>query len=193
MGHTSQPPSSDEAELIPGLHAKDSNDIDILFDRYSRLVLSTACRILGDPSEAEEVVQEVFFYLYRRPDLFDPSKGTAKAWISRIALSRALDRKLSLARRRLYAGADIGCLELRADTDVEHEIQTKLSRQCLDEAFTELTQMQRRTIELFYFEGLGLREIGQQLRQPLGRVRHYLYRGLGRLRKNPIVNRLRCK
>jgi RNA polymerase sigma-70 factor (ECF subfamily) len=148
---------------------------------------------LGDPSEAEEVVQEVFFYLYRRPDLFDPSKGTVKAWISRIALSRALDRKLSLARKRFHAGADIGSLELRGKTDLDQEVETKLSRQHLERAFAELTQRQRRTIELFYFEGLELREISERLRQPLGTVRHHLYRGLERLRKSPVLHRLRRK
>jgi RNA polymerase sigma-70 factor (ECF subfamily) len=147
---------------------------------------------LGDPSEAEEVVQEVFFYLYRKSELFDPSKGSVKAWISQITVSRALDRKLYLARRRFYAGADINSLELPGETDLDEEIETKLSRKQLESAFAELTAMQRRTIELFYFEGLALREIGQQLRQPLGRVRHYLYRGLERLRKSPLLGRLRC-
>jgi len=182
-----------DAELITRLHAQDSTSLDTLFHRYSGLVLGTAFRVLGNPSEAEEVVQDVFFYVYRRSEVFDPSKGSVKAWINQITVSRALDRKLSLARRRLCRGADIGSLELRADTDLEREIGTKLSRQYLERAFAELTPMQRRTIELFYFEGWGLREIGQKLRQPLGRVRHHLYRGLGRLRKSPVVDRLRCK
>lgn len=191
----SQTPESalrDDTDVIALLHARDSGHLDVLFDRYSRSVLGTACRVLGDPSEAEEVVQEVFFYLYRKSELFDPSKGSVKAWISQITVSRALDRKLYLARRRFYAGADINSLELPGETDLDEEIETKLSRKQLESAFAELTAMQRRTIELFYFEGLALREIGQQLRQPLGRVRHYLYRGLERLRKSPLLGRLRC-
>lgn len=43
-----------------------SKDLVVLFDRYSGLVLGTAYRVLGDPSEAEEVVQEVFLYVYRK-------------------------------------------------------------------------------------------------------------------------------
>jgi RNA polymerase sigma-70 factor, ECF subfamily len=192
MGETSEAASRDDTELIALLHARDSGHLDVLFDRYSRLVLGTASHVLGDPSEAEEVVQEVFLYLYRKSELFDPSKGSLKAWISRITFSRALDRKLYLARRRFYAGADISSVELPGQTDLDQEIETKLSRKELESAFTELTAMQRRTIELFYFEDLELREIGEQLRQPLGRVRHHLYRGLERLRKSPVLHRLRC-
>jgi RNA polymerase sigma-70 factor (ECF subfamily) len=192
-GETPKLGSSEDAQLIARLHAGNSNHLDVLFRRYSRWVLGTASRVLGDPTEAEEVVQEVFLYVYRRSEFFDPSKGSMKAWISRITLSRALDRKLSLARRRVYAGADIGSLEVQAETDLDREIETKLSRQHLERALAELTQMQRRTIEFFYFEGLELKEISERLREPLGNVRHYLYRGLARLRKNPIVHRLRRK
>jgi RNA polymerase sigma-70 factor, ECF subfamily len=184
---------SEDIDLLAHLQAKDSNDLDVLFDRYYGLVLGTALRVLGDASEAEEVVQEVFFYVYRKSQLFDPSKGSLKAWIIQIAFSRALDRKSYLARRRFHTGADIGSLELSGETDLEHEIEAKLSRKHLERAFTELTDDQRRTIEFFYFEGLDLREISERLREPLGRVRHHLYRGLGRLRKSGLLHRLRCK
>ena len=169
-----------------------STDLVVLFDRYSRLVLGTAYRVLGDPSEAEEVVQEVFLYVCRKSQLFDPSKGSIKAWISQIALSRALDRKSYLARRKTCA-ADIASLEIRTETDLEHEVEARLSRKHLESAFAELTDVQRRTIECFYFEGLELKEISQQLRQPLGTVRHHLYRGLERLRKSSLLRRLRRK
>jgi RNA polymerase sigma-70 factor (ECF subfamily) len=58
-------------------------------------------------------------------------------------------------------------------------------------AFEDLTQMQRRTLELFYFQGMELREISQRLGEPIGNVRHHFYRGLERLRKSPAVKRLR--
>src|SRR5205823_4482427 len=115
--------SSEDKELLAHLQADNSSDLDVLFDRYYRLVLGTALRILGDPSEAEEVAQEVFFYLYRKPQVFDPSKGTLKAWIIQIAISRSLDRKSYLARRGLHIAADIGALELSGETDLEQQIE----------------------------------------------------------------------
>lgn len=187
---TSETASREDAELVARLQNRDSGDLDLLFDRYSRLVLGTAFRVLGDPSEAEEVVQEVFLYVHRKSQLFDPSKGSIKAWIIQIALSRALDRKSYLARRKTYS-ADIASLEIRTATDLEHEVEARLNRKYLENAIAELSDVQRRTIEFFYFEGLDLKEISQQLRQPLGRVRHHLYRGLERLRKSSLLLRLR--
>jgi len=117
--------------------------------------------------------------------LFDEAKGSAKNWIIQIAMHRALDRKSHLARRGFYAGTDIAALgdTLLGETDLDREIGAKLNRVQLEKAFEQLPEMQRLTLELFYFEGLDLREISEKLNQPLGNSRHYFYRGLERLRK----------
>lgn len=174
--------------------ARDSVDnLDILFERYSRLVLGTAWRILGNSSDAEEIVQDVFLYIYRNPELFDPSKGTLKAWIVHITFCRALDRRLHSARRRFLPSTAIDSLTLSEETDIEQQLEAKLSRKYLDQALAGLSRMQRQTIESFYFEGLELREISEHLGQPLGNVRHHLYRGLKRLSKSSLLHELRCK
>jgi RNA polymerase sigma-70 factor, ECF subfamily len=181
-----------DRELLYPLRASECSEIGALFERYSRLVLAIASRVLGDASEAEEVVQEVFLYLYRKPSLFDPCKGSLKAWIVQLTLSRALDRKSYLRRRRWWA-ADIESLELPQRTDLETQIEARLNRKHLERALAGLSQMQRRTIECFYFDGLDLREISQQLSQPIGNVRHHFYRGLRRLRQSAVIHSLRCK
>jgi RNA polymerase sigma-70 factor (ECF subfamily) len=186
----SAPIPQDDCEPVARLQTQEISELDLLFVRYSRLVFGTACRVLGDPSEAEEVVQDVFFYLYRKSELFNPSKGSLKAWIIQITLCRALDRKLYLARRGFYMGEDIDSLQLREQADLEQHVQAKLSRKYLETAFAELTEMQRRTIEFFYFEDLNLREISKLLSKPLGTVRHNLYRGLERLRKSSHLHSL---
>jgi RNA polymerase sigma-70 factor (ECF subfamily) len=175
------------------LQAKNTNALETLFNRYSRLVNGIAFRILRDHSEAEEVVQEAFFYIYQKASVFDPAKGGAKAWIVQIAYSRALDRKAHLSRRGFYAGTEIDSLDdtLIGKTDVEREIGARINFAHLQNAFRDLTQVQRRTLELFYFEGLELREISERLQEPFGNVRHHFYRGLERLRKSPSVQRLR--
>jgi RNA polymerase sigma-70 factor (ECF subfamily) len=167
--------------------------LEILFGRYARLVLAIARGIVRDCGEAEDVVQEAFFYLYKKSILFDEAKGSAKNWIIQIALHRALDRKAHLARRGFYAGTDIGALgdTLLGETDLDREIGAKLNRLQLEKAFEQLPEMQRLTLELFYFEGLDLREISKKLNQPLGNSRHHFYRGLERLRKSAFVQRLR--
>jgi RNA polymerase sigma-70 factor, ECF subfamily len=171
----------------------EATDLDLLFDRYSGLVLSTACRILGDPSEAQDVAQEVFFYVYRKSQLYDPSKGSIKAWIIQIAFSRALDRKLYLARWRFQDGSDASSLEMSGPANLEQEIDRRLSRKYLEKALAELSEMQRRTIEFFYFADLNLHEISERLSEPLGCVRHHLYRGLAHLRRSTALGTFRHK
>ena len=184
--------SSDE-EIMAALQRNETAALNLLFDRYARLVFSIALRVLNDHSEAEEVVQDAFFYVYQKSALFDPARGTAKAWIVQIAYNRAFDRKAYLARRGFYTGTDVELLDdtMLGPTDMEREVGAKLNRQHLEKAFEELTEAQRRTIELFYFEGMELREISEKFDEPLGNVRHHFYRGLDRLRKSAFVQKLR--
>ena len=186
--------SSDE-RLIARLKAQDSQALDILFSRHSRLVYSIALRILHDAGEAEEVVQECFLYVYRKAETFEPSRGSGKVWIVQVAYSRARDRKAHLSRRGFYVRTNIESLELE-DTlsgrdDIESEIEARLDLSSLQCAFGDLTELQRETLKLYYFEDMGLREISERLHEPLGNVRHHFYRGLERLRRSTLVERLR--
>jgi RNA polymerase sigma-70 factor (ECF subfamily) len=185
--------SSDE-ELMARLQSNDCNALDALFKRYSRLVFGIALRILGNRGESEDIVQDVFFYMYQKPALFDPAKGSAKGWIVQIAFSRALDRRAHLSRRAYYSGTNVDILAdtLVGSSDLEQEVVARLNRIHLQRAFEELPAVQRRTIEMFYFEGLQLREISQRLDESLGNVRHHFYRGLQRLRKSSFVQSLRA-
>lgn len=167
-----------------------SDDIDALFSRYSQIVLGAAYRVLHDANEAEDVVQEVFLYLHQKGQLFDPSKGSIKTWIMQIAVSRALDRKIHLTRRAFLNRTELDCLRLPEHADLERHIEARLNRTHIEKAFSELTNPQRKTIEFFYFEGLDLRDISEELREPLANVRHHLYRGLQRLRKSSVLHNL---
>jgi RNA polymerase sigma-70 factor (ECF subfamily) len=184
-----------DEELMGRLQANDATALDLLFDRYSRLVLGIALRVLHDYGEAEDVVQEVFFHVFQKASLFDPLKGYAKGWIVQVAFHRALDKRAHLGRRGFYLGTEIESLDdtLLGETDLDREIGAKLNRAQLERAFEELPEIQRRTLELFYFEGLELREISEKLNEPLANVRHHYYRGLAKLRKSAFVKKLREK
>lgn len=188
------PPLSDEA-LMASLRNDDQSALEILFGRYSKLVFGIAFRILRDVGEAEEIVQECFIYLYQKARSFEPAKGSAKVWIVQVAYCRARDRKAHLSRRGFYVRTDIESLGLD-DTlagveDVEREIRVKLDFDRLQCAFEDLSEVQRQTLKLFYFEELDLREISERLHEPLGNVRHHFYRGIERLRKSAVIEKLR--
>src|SRR5260370_12579032 len=150
--------SPSDEEVMSSLQAKDSKALELLFDRYSGLVFGIALRILNDHSEAEEVVQEAFFYIYQKALIFDPLKGSAKGWIVQVAFSRARDRKAHLSRRGFYSGTDIDSLDdtLLGQNDVEREIGARLDFSQLQCAFEDLTHMQTHTLSTFYFQPMHL-------------------------------------
>jgi RNA polymerase sigma-70 factor, ECF subfamily len=163
-----------------------------LFERYSRVIFVVTLRIIRDRGEAEELVQDVFIHLLQRGVQFDPTRGTAKAWIIQIAHHRALDRKAYLERRAFYASTEVSDdLNLPSEgRDLEGIIGDRESIARIRTAFGVLTAEQSLTLELHFLSGLELREIAFRLNDSLGNVRHYLYRGLSRLRKHTTIQTL---
>ena len=192
-GKVSELAPPDDHDLMVRLEKREPKALEILFGRYSRLVRGIAIRTLKDYGEAEDALQDTFLYVYRRAALFDPCKGSLKAWIVQVAFHRALDRKLRLRREGSYLGAEIVSVNdnLPGATDLDREIGARLDRAQLKRAFAEIPEAQRRTLEMYYFEGLELREIAEQRNEPLGNVRHHYYRGLEQLRKSVFVGKLR--
>jgi RNA polymerase sigma-70 factor, ECF subfamily len=186
--------ASDE-DLLVALRSSDRKALAELFHRYSRLVFSIGFRILREAGEAEDIVQEVFLFLNQRAELFDAKKGGAKAWLVQVAYHRSLDRKEYLYRRNFYFGTDPGPLAdtLMGQVDLERDLGSKLNRERLREAFQNLSERQRLTLELFFFEEFEFREISERLDESLENVRHHYYRGLQKLRKDAFVRKLKDK
>ena len=183
---------SDEG-LMDSLKENDQDALAELFRRYSRLVFSIGFRILEDAGEAEEIVQDVFLYLHQKSTQFDQAKGSAKAWIIQVTHSRSLDRKKFLRRRHFYVGTDVVELAdtLAGTSDVERHVMSKWNLGQLEIALRDLPDKQRRTLEMFFFDGLALKEIAQKLGESAENVRHHYYRGLQKLRRNGIVQTLK--
>ena len=98
---------------------------------------------------------------------------------------RAFDRRAYLHRRHFYSGTDRQeCTNAVAEGNrPEIAMMERLTAQQLRAAFSHLNEKQRRTLELFFFEGLTLMEIAARTNEDVGNVRHYYYRGLERLRQ----------
>jgi RNA polymerase sigma-70 factor, ECF subfamily len=174
-----------DEELLDRVRSKDEKALLILFRHYSRLAFSIGCRILRDKGEAEDLVQEIFLRLPAEANSFDNSKGSARTWMVQLVYRRAFDRRSYLHRRHFYNGTDI--LEhanaLIGESDLEKDVIERLTTQQLRGAFDDLSEKQRETLNLFFFEGLKLREIAERFGADLTNVRHHYYRGLERLRR----------
>lgn len=195
ISDTSEVSSVSDEQLMEGLKNKSPESLGELFRRYSRLVFSIGFRILRDRGEADEVVQEVFLFLFQRAELYDERKGGAKAWLLQVAYHRSLDRKEYVYRRNFYSGTNVDFLAdtLRGKGDVEGDFESKRNKERLKEAFDKLTDRQRLTLELFFFEGLDFREIAARLDESHENIRHHYYRGLQKLRKGAFLKDLRDK
>lgn len=182
-GHRAEPAKSD-AQLIADLHQASGDALDLLLRRYARLVHRVAANILRDPTEAEDITQEVFFEISRKAHLYDPQRGTVKVWLLQYAYHRTLRRKADLQRRAAYRGEPIELVDVRADRT--HVAQPLLScqerRWLLRAGLDRLPERQRTTLELVCLEELTLRDVAARLSVSLGCARHYYYRGLARLR-----------
>lgn len=171
--------------------AGDSAAFARLYDQLSRPLYAVALRILNDPTEAEDVLHDVFITLWDKASDFDPARGNAFSWAITLTRNRAIDR-IRQRRRRRELLADAAPADLApgfgadahaspaadaADTAGLHD-----DAQAVRAAVAALPGEQRRALELAYFSGLTQQEIAEHLQQPLGTIKARIRRGLLKLR-----------
>jgi len=183
---------SDEC-LAARVIEKDKDALAILFRRYSRLVRGIALRIVGDASEADDLLQDVFLFVYRKISVFDPSKASFRSWMVQITYQRAIDRRRYLHSRHFYTHVDLEGAEALVDHRgrEEGELLRGLCGNATVWGLLEgLTGDQRDTLTLHFFEGYTFDEIALKLGQSLGNIRNHYYRGLDKLRKQMFPGKL---
>jgi RNA polymerase sigma-70 factor (ECF subfamily) len=173
-----------DEELMLRLQEGQNDGLAVLFDRYQKLVLSIALKIVRDPGEAEDVTQTVFLDVFRAVAQFDPRKGNTKVWLMQYAYHRAINRRQHLEGREFYRNTELEeeveprPVEARAILGLSVPETKALVRQGME----ALSDTQRRVIELACYEGLSMREIAERTGESFVNVRHHYYRGLQRLR-----------
>ena len=187
-------------ELILAQVLEGSKDaLGLLFRRHARAVRNTAQRILRDAAEAEDLVQEVFLFVFRKAGLFDPTRGSARSWLIQVAYHRAFDRRRHLASRRFYTH-----LELEEKNLLTEELQTTVAtyQDAIEAAFGQdvlrrieesLSEVQKRVVRLRFFDGYTMEEIGKILGESSGNARNHYYRALERMRKEVFGSKLKTK
>jgi RNA polymerase sigma-70 factor (ECF subfamily) len=151
-----------------------------VYDQTAAGVLGIVRRVLRDPAQSEEVMQEVLLEVWRTAARFDSSVGSANAWIMTLAHRRAVDRVRS--EERAVAR------ELRAQTaaiDYDEVVDAALARleqERVRRCLGGLTDLQRQSVALAYYGGYSYREVAQLLGVPVGTVKTRMRDGLIRLR-----------
>ena len=174
-------PEVADDQLMEQLRKGSREALALLFRRHTRAVRNVAYRILRDESEADDLVQEVFLFLFQKGALFDASKGSASSWIIQIAYHRAINRRQYLTVRHHYDANELE--EQRLEPNERRLfVDAVVARTLLNRLREQISIEQRQTLEFHLFDGYTFREIAEKTGQTLGNVRNHYYRGLERLR-----------
>ncbi len=176
-----------DPDLLAHLRSGNNDALAVLFERYHRLILSVAFKILRDPAEAEDVMQSIFLEIYKVAGQFDAARGTVKVWLLQYAYHRSLNRREYLKLRGFYQREQ---REPRpsdsresATGDAAPSSLTPPEACCMvREPFETLNYAQRTVLHMAYFEDMPLKDIAERTGDSLGNVRHHYYRALHRLR-----------
>src|SRR3954453_15236527 len=180
-------PSVQSSSLLPAVAHGDMRAFEQLYDRHSSTLYALLLRILSNPDDAQEVLQETFVKAWTNAKMFDAVRGSDVAWLISIARSRGIDRlgprkirgdREDDAGRELSTGT--GFVEKRtgADDAIESE-----ERMAVRGALAELPEPQRVALALAYFEGLSQSEIAAKLGEPLGTIKTRMQLGMKKLRE----------
>jgi len=161
----------------------DHDALTELYDRHGRIVYSLALRIVRDPRDAEEVVQDVFAQAWRQSSRYSAGRGSVIAWLMTLTRSRAIDRARG-RRARPDATSDSAAIVDVSDSGASADEQLAWIAQAAQvrAALAALPLLQRVAIELAFYEGLTHTEIADRLEQPLGTVKTRIRQGLLKLR-----------
>ena len=176
----------DDEELMQRLAYRDLVAFRALYDRYGNLVYSAALRVVRDAQIAEDMVQEIFLRIWRKPESYVAQRGRFVTWLTSVTRNRGVDEVRSRGRRFRHetASPEEQERELPASEQDDPALTAELSdqRRLILAALTQIPAEQREIIELAYFGGLTQQEIADLLSQPLGTVKTRIRLGMQKLR-----------
>jgi RNA polymerase sigma-70 factor, ECF subfamily len=169
-------------DLVRQVARGDGPAFEHLYDRVANSVYGVIRRVLRDPAQSEEVTQEVLVEIWRTATRFDPARGKATTWIHTMAHRRAIDRV-----RSAQASHDRDERVARRDHQPEYDVvaervEARLEQEQVRRCLEHLTDLQRESVTLAYYQGYTYREVSEVLDVPLGTVKTRMRDGLIRLR-----------
>jgi RNA polymerase sigma-70 factor (ECF subfamily) len=169
-----------DAALIEKMVRRDETALEALYDRYAVMLTSVLIRILRDSQAAEEILQDIFYQLWRTASQFDASRGSLPGWLLVIARNRAISR---LRHRNPAAGDELVENTLAMPFNLESVISQQQLLGRIKSVLEDLPAEQRAAVELAYFEGLTHSEIAQRTGDPLGTVKTRLRSALETIKR----------
>jgi RNA polymerase sigma-70 factor (ECF subfamily) len=190
MAETSTAQQMLDQEMIARIGRSDQTAFIALYDRLSGPLYSLALKMLGDASDAQDALQEVFLQIWSRAGTYDPKKSSVFSWAVLLTRSRAIDRLRACERRlRVVVGSTADAAKLAEATNASTVETAADTADKNDEAahvrslLNNLPLEQRQAIDLAFFGHRTHHEIAAELGQPLGTIKARIRRGLLKLRE----------
>jgi RNA polymerase sigma-70 factor (ECF subfamily) len=167
-----------DQELLNKIRLGDQDAMAVIFKRYGGAVFSVALRILRDPSQAEDITQEILFQLWRSSEAFVHGRGSLGAWLVVVARNRSID-----ALRRRKPTDSVEDVVLASSQNLANEAERDVMIEKVRSYMETLPLEQRKSIQLAFFEGMSHTEIAAKTGDPLGTVKTRIRLALLSLRK----------
>ncbi|MDG0813172.1 RNA polymerase sigma factor [Cohnella rhizosphaerae] len=161
----------------------DPRAFEKLYEQAVPCLLPLACHMLGDRMEAEDVVHDVLLGVIRSPGRYDPSRGSAQAWLAVQVKSRCLDRLRKRNRTVLRGESEEAPAVYAPAAQPETEVLARMEREAVRSALRQLPGVQREALAAAYFTPRSHKELADAWQVPLGTVKSRVRYGLGHLRK----------
>jgi RNA polymerase sigma-70 factor (ECF subfamily) len=166
--------------LLSRMARGDQDAFQGVYDGAAGHILGIVRAVVRDPAQSDEVAQEVLLEVWRTASRFDPARGSPLAWITTLAHRRAVDRVRSeqkAAQRELRAAS-----HAIAYDEVTETVQARFDRERVRRCLGSLTELQRESVTLAYYDGYTYREVAELLGVAVGTVKTRMRDGLIRLR-----------
>ncbi len=173
--------AASDTDLVDGVALGDQSCLAEIYRRHGSPAFGLAARVTGDRAAAEDVVQEVLLALWRRPERFDPTRGSLRSLLLSMVHGRSVDlvRSREARRRRELRDAN----ESQAlSVDIDRHAWDLVVRDQVATALATLAENERRPIELAYFDGRTYKEVAEMLEIPEGTIKSRIRSGLSHLR-----------
>lgn len=167
-----------EQELVAFLREQDEPAFGYLYDNYAGALYGVILQVVHETETANDVLQEVFVNIWRKIQLYDPSKGRLYTWMLNIARNAAIDKIRSRAwqdsRRNLSLPDNVETIAASTGP--------KTDDVGLKRVLGKLKEEHRTLVDLSYFQGFTHEEIARMLDMPLGTVKTRIRSALTQLR-----------
>ncbi len=175
----------EDTEIMIRIQNGDEEALSELYDRYSGVLKSLIMRVIHNEAESEDLLQEIFYEIWKQSPNYAPEKGKPLGWIVTLTRRRAIDR---LRKRQAYARVEERFQnepeqqpEAWVRNTMEEDLELNDTRAVLRRILDGLPPAQREAVELAYFKGMSQREVSAHTGIPLGTIKTRLELGLKKI------------